>query len=71
MKSAAAFIQQIIRHPTEITVRGESGFTFSFAERDAAAVTRVSEFFSGQPTTVSAEFDDELNETFIYLDLPA
>ena len=71
MQNVAAFIQQVIRHPSEITVRGESGFTFSFAGQDTAAAARVAEFFSGQPATVSAEFDDELNETFIYLDLPA
>ena len=71
MQNVAAFIQQVLQHPAEITVRSASGFTFSFAGQDAAAVARVSAFFSGQPATVSAEFDDELNETFIYLDLPA
>jgi hypothetical protein len=62
-------INKAARRSVEITVRGANKFTFSFEGKSEASEKAIANIFKGHKTTV--DFDEELNETFIYVELAA
>jgi len=65
--NALATIEQVAGRSMEFTIRGDRNFTFSFEGRDDAAVSKVVAFFAEQ-AKVSAEYDEDCDQTCIFID---
>lgn len=65
--NAITHIEQVAGRSMEFTVRGDRNFTFSFEGRDDAAVSKVVEFFAAH-AKVSAEYDEDCDQTCIFID---
>jgi len=55
----------------EITVRKANEFTFSYIGKSEKAERAIANIFAGRANRVEVDFDDELDETFIYVTLAA
>lgn len=55
-----------IQKEIEITIRGLRQFTFSFLGNDEKAVARVQAFLGATLSEFAVNYDEELDETFIY-----
>ena len=65
--NAITHIEQVAGRSMEFTVRGDRSFTFSFEGRDDVAVSKVVEFFAAW-ANVSADYDEECDQTCIFID---
>ena len=59
-------ISRIAGVPVELTVRGESAFTFSLPEVNKTAADKIADFFASM-AKVSVEHDDECG-SFVYVE---
>lgn len=62
-------LNNVTGHKLEFFNRGLGQFTFSFIGKDDAAFDKLKSFFDGQCKKLEADYDEELDETFIYLDV--
>ena len=69
MSKVESELSQIAGRPVEVTVRGEKSFTFSWAGQCAKAEKAVYAFFFGAFAKIEKNYDEELDETFVWLEL--
>ncbi|QDT30917.1 hypothetical protein [Thalassoglobus polymorphus] len=56
----------------ELTIRGEKAFTFSYAGRPGEAQAKLYKFFQSWAdgsVNLECEYDEEFQETFIFLEI--